>query len=93
MDHLDIISSKSRLQILHELSRRDMYVSEIMDRVRMDGKNCKHHLNVLERAGIIVSRQEGRRRYYSLVKEIRLIISPEPKRRYELQFIDKKGDK
>ncbi|MFO8110157.1 MAG: winged helix-turn-helix domain-containing protein [Thermoplasmata archaeon] len=78
MDHLKILGSKSRLRILHKLSRRDMYVSEIMDRVPMDGKNCKHHLSSLERAGIVSSRIEGRRKYYTLEKEIRLFISPHP---------------
>ncbi len=89
MDALEILGSKSRLKILHFLSKKEMYVSEIMDAVGMDGRNCKHHLDRLERAGLISSRMEGRRKYYSLNKEVKLHISPSPNRRYELQITDK----
>ncbi|MFP3872476.1 MAG: ArsR/SmtB family transcription factor [Candidatus Natronoplasma sp.] len=86
MDPLKILGSKARLEILHQLTFRDMYVSEIMEKVGMDGKTAKHHLEKLEEAGLIASREEGRRRYYSLEKEIILRISPSPNRRYEIQF-------
>ncbi len=88
MDELHILGSKARLKILHLLSRGDMYISEIMEAASLDSRNCKHHLDVLEKAGIISSRFEGRRRYYSLDKEILLHISPSPNRRYEVQFYD-----
>ncbi len=88
MDPLEILGSKSRLQILRALSKRDLYVSEIMEIARMDGKTCKHHLDRLERAGLISSRMEGRRKYYSLKKEVLLHIAPSPNRRYEVHFTD-----
>ncbi len=88
MDALDILGSKARLEILHQLSKKDMYVSEIMDQVGMDGKTAKHHLSKLEEADIIESREEGRRKYYSLKKEILLRIAPSPGRRYEVQFLE-----
>lgn len=86
MKPLEILGSKARLEILHKLSLRDMYVSEIMEAVGMDGKTAKHHLKKLEESGLISSREEGRRKYYSLEREVILRISPSPNRRYEVQF-------
>lgn len=86
MDPMEILGSKARLKILYQLSKKDMYVSQLMDLVGMDGKTAKHHLEKLENAGLISSREEKRRKYYSLEKEIILRISPSPNRRYEVQF-------
>ena len=86
MDPLELLGSKARLTILRELSRRDMYVSELMDNVGMDGKTATHHLNYLTEAELIVSRKEGRRKYYSLVRDVELYITPSPKREFRIQF-------
>ncbi len=86
MDSLDVLGSKPRLEILRHLSRRDMYVSELMEAVGMDGKTATHHLDVLSEAGVAESYEEGRRRYYTLVREVRLEISPSPNRRFVARF-------
>ena len=86
MDPEEILGSKSRLRLLRQLSRRDMYVSELMDAVGLDGKTAKYHLDRLESADIISSRLEGRRKYYSLEREVILQIAPSPRRRYIVQF-------
>ncbi len=83
---LDIIGSKSRLELLRHLSRRDMYISEIMELVGLDGKTAKYHLDRLEEHGIITSNWKGRRKYYSLIREVIVRISPPPNRRFEVQF-------
>ena len=88
MDKLKLIGSKSRLEILHQLSKRDMYVSEIMDEVGLDGKTAKHHLELLEKEEIVSSYEEDRRKYYSLEKELIIRISPSPNRRYVVQVSD-----
>jgi len=85
---LEILGSKARLKILRLLSERDMYVSEIMDKAHMDGKTAKYHLDKLENVQWISSYKEGRRKYYSLDKEIVVNISPSPNRKYVLQFHD-----
>lgn len=90
MQPLEIIGSKNRLKILRELSKKDMYVSEIMEKIKMDGKTAKHHLKKLEKTDIISSRKEGKRKYYTLQREIILKISPSPKRRYILQYPKKR---
>jgi predicted transcriptional regulator len=88
MGKFDVLGSKQRLTILRELARRDMYVSELMEEVGMDGKTATHHLEVLSEAGLVDSYTEGRRRYYRLVREVQLEISPSPNRRVVVQFHD-----
>ncbi len=86
MDVLGLLGSKARLTILRELSRRDMYVSELMEVVGMDGKSASHHLSRLEEAGVVRSYKEGRRRYYTLARSVHLEIRPSPERRFVAQL-------
>lgn len=86
MDSLDVLGSKPRLELLRLLSRRDMYVSELMEEVGMDGKTATHHLDVLTEAGLLESYKDDRRRYYTLVREVRVEISPSPNRRFVARF-------
>jgi predicted transcriptional regulator len=81
---IEVFSSKNRLLILKLLSRTDRYVSEIMELASMDGRNAKHHLDALEKAGLIESYQVSRKKYYRLIKEVRLEISPPPEGRFIL---------
>lgn len=92
MDVLGLLGSKARLAILRELSRRDMYVSELMELVGMDGKSASHHLDRLEGAGVVASYKEGRRRYYTLVRGVHLEIRPSPKRRFIAQLPEVETD-
>jgi DNA-binding transcriptional ArsR family regulator len=55
-----------------------------MELASMDGRNAKHHLDALEESGLIESYQQGRRKYYRLVKEVHLEISPPPEGRFIL---------
>lgn len=81
---IDAVSSKNRLKILKQLTRKDKYFSEIMEQIKIDGKNLKHHLKTLEDEDIIRSYKEGKRRYYSLEKDIRLEITRPPQGRFML---------
>lgn len=86
MNSLEVLGSKPRLEVLRQLSRRDMYVSELMEEVGMDGKTATHHLDVLTESGLLDSYKDGRRRYYTLVREVRLEITPSPNRRFVARF-------
>ncbi|GGL71643.1 ArsR/SmtB family transcription factor [Halocalculus aciditolerans] len=86
MDPLELLGSKARLSILRALSRRDMYVSELMEEVGMDGKTATHHLDLLEDTGLVSTRREGRRKYYSLIRDIELYVSRSPNREFRIQF-------
>ena len=86
MDALGVLGSKPPLEVLRLLSRRDMYVSELMDEVGMDGTTATHHLDVLTEAGLLESYEDGRRRYYTLVREVRVEVAPPPGRRFVARF-------
>ncbi|MBS3782760.1 MAG: winged helix-turn-helix transcriptional regulator [Candidatus Thermoplasmatota archaeon] len=86
MEPVEIIGSKARLEILHHLTKKDRYVSELMDLVGMDGKTATHHLQTLEKEGIISSKKKGKRKYYSLERRVIVKISPSPNRRFQIQF-------
>ncbi|SEA05459.1 Helix-turn-helix domain-containing protein [Haloplanus vescus] len=78
MSLFDVLGSKARLKIIRELSSEPRYVSELADRVGMDGKTAVHHLSTLEEAGIVESYRTSRRKYYRLTKRIELRASPGP---------------
>ncbi|AIY91240.1 hypothetical protein GACE_2219 [Geoglobus acetivorans] len=60
-----------------------------MDELKMDGKTAKYHLDKLERLGIVSSYFEGKRRYYQLVKEVVIMISPPPNRKFVVAALEK----
>lgn len=81
---LEIIGQEKRLEILKLLSNEDMYVSEIMEKAKIDGKNAKFHLDKLKENEIVDDYRKGKRRYYTLKKEIKLEISPPPEGKFVL---------
>lgn len=88
MSLFDVLGSKARLRILQELSSEPRYVSELADRVGMDGKTAVHHLGVLEDAGLVTSYRTGRRKYYRLVKTVEFRAAPPPDRTFVLHARD-----
>lgn len=76
MSLFDVLGSKPRLKIIQELSSKPRYVSELAERVGMDGKSAAHHLSVLEDAGLVESYNTSRRKYYRLVKAVELRATP-----------------
>ncbi|WP_299332803.1 ArsR/SmtB family transcription factor [Haloplanus sp.] len=91
MSLFDVLGSKARLQIIRELATEPRYVSELADRVGMDGKTAVHHLSTLEEAGIVESYRTSRRKYYRLTKRIELRASPEPDPMFLLHADDVDG--
>lgn len=77
MSLFDVLGSKPRLKIIHELASEPRYVTELAKRVGMDGKSAVHHLSVLEDAGLIESHETSQRKYHRLVKTIELRATPE----------------
>jgi predicted transcriptional regulator len=84
MSLFDVLGSKPRLQILQELTAQPRYVSELADRVGMDGKTAAHHLSVLEEAELVESYWRSQRKYYRLVRRVELAASPPPERTFVL---------
>ncbi|MEM2896293.1 MAG: metalloregulator ArsR/SmtB family transcription factor [Candidatus Bathyarchaeia archaeon] len=60
------LSDPTRLKIIKLLSVRDMCVCEIMVALDMTQPTASHHLNILENAGLVRPRREGKWIFYSL---------------------------
>lgn len=84
MSLFDALGSKTRLKILRELSAEPRYVSQLAERVGMDGKSAVHHLRVLESHDLVESYETGRRKYYRLTKSVELRADPPPSRTFVL---------
>lgn len=84
MSLFDVLGSKPRLRILQELSSEPRYVSELADRIGMDGKSAVHHLEVLEEADVVESYRVGRRKYYRLQRSVELRAAPGPEGTFQL---------
>ncbi|MDS0474763.1 winged helix-turn-helix domain-containing protein [Natrinema sp. 1APR25-10V2] len=88
MSLIDALGNGTRLEILRELSREPMYVSELAEAVGMDGKTAVHHLSTLEEEGLVTHYRRGNRKYYELDAAIELRIAPPPERTFVLQADD-----
>lgn len=69
------LGDETRLRILGLLSVREMCVCEVMVALDLTQPTASHHLNLLENAGLVKDRKEGRWVFYSianpkLIKEI-----------------------
>ena len=65
---LKALADSIRLKILRMLAEREMCVCELMIALGLTQPNASHHLGMLERAGIIKRRKEGKWAFYSLAK-------------------------
>ena len=85
-DSYQTLSSKSRLDILKLLYKKELSVEEIADSLNLHSITIRHHLQSLEEAGLIEKYDErdgtaGRpKTYYRIVKKTK--IQGFPKRRY-----------
>jgi len=78
MDVLDAIGNESRRKILELLAKKPCYVSEISYCLGMAPKVVLEHLEKLERAGIVKSVEDGRRRYYYIATNIHIEVTISP---------------
>ena len=80
---LKSLSDPTRLKIIRLLGVRDMCVCEIMAALDLTQPTASHHLNILENAGLLRDRREGKWIFYSLanpdlpkfLEKIHLIVS------------------
>jgi ArsR family transcriptional regulator len=63
---LKALADPTRIKILHLLKERSMCTCEIMMALGLTEPNASHHLNLLERNGILTSEKVGRWVFYKL---------------------------
>ncbi|MCS7130870.1 MAG: metalloregulator ArsR/SmtB family transcription factor [Archaeoglobaceae archaeon] len=78
MNVLDAIGNESRRKILELLAKKPCYLSEISYYLGMAPKLVIEHLEKLERAGIVRSVEDGRRRYYYIATNMHIEITISP---------------
>ena len=64
------LGDKTRLRILRLLSERDMYLTELADRLGLTKATTKHHMVMLRANGFVVLYERDRMTYYGLKPEI-----------------------
>src|SRR5690348_13363319 len=72
------LANPTRLAILSLLSRREMPVSEIADRLRLSQPLLSWHLRIMRKAGLVVTRRVGR--------EVQCRLDREAIRGYQTRF-------
>jgi ArsR family transcriptional regulator len=63
------LGDKTRLSILSLLSVREMCVCEIMAALSLTQPTASHHLGILENAGVLKERKDGRWVFYRIANE------------------------
>ncbi len=65
----DMLSTKSRIEIIRSLHRGEKSVGEICKSVKTDRTNVSHQLRLLRECGFVFVRREGKKKIYSLNSE------------------------
>lgn len=63
------LGDETRLRVLRLLRDRDMYLTEIADRLALSKPTIKHHLAQLRSAGLVTVVESGTMTYYTLRRE------------------------
>lgn len=64
------LSDETRLSILAYLQAGELCVCELLDALRMPQSTVSHHLFILQNAGLITSRKQGRWVLYSIDSDV-----------------------
>lgn len=67
--YLRALSDPTRLRIVSLLDKEELSVNELQEITRMGQSRISTHLGLLQDAGLVVSRREGKRTFYKLNRE------------------------
>lgn len=66
LDALEIAAEPNRRRLLHLLAGSEQAVSDLAAHFEVSRSAVSQHLLLLEKAGLVMARKEGRNRYYRL---------------------------
>jgi DNA-binding transcriptional ArsR family regulator len=66
LDALEIAAEPNRRRLLHLLTGHEKAVAELAAHFTVSRSSVSQHLLLLEQAGLVAARKEGRNRYYRL---------------------------
>lgn len=66
LDALEIAAEPNRRRLLHLLARQEQAVGQLAAHFTVSRSAVSQHLLLLEQAGLVTARKEGRNRYYRL---------------------------
>jgi len=73
IDKLELAASKlraiahpMRIAIIDLLNEKQLSVTEIYEKLDIEQASASHHLNILKTKGVLASRRNGKKIYYSL---------------------------
>ena len=69
---LKAVSDPSRLTVLFMLLKKDVYVGEIVKKLKIEPTLLSHHLSVLRNEGFVQSKREGKRVLYKLNPKVKV---------------------
>lgn len=69
VDRYRAVGINRQLVILWILSKEELSVSEIAERVKSPLKNVSHHLSLLRKTGVVRTRRSGQTIYYQAIDQ------------------------
>lgn len=66
-DFLKTLAHPARIKILKMLSSGERCVCELLEQMELEQSNLSQHLGILKKQGIISSRKEGTKVFYSIL--------------------------
>jgi DNA-binding transcriptional ArsR family regulator len=70
------LAHPTRIAIISLLDDKGtLNVTEIYFKLHIEQTTASHHLNILKRAGVLVSKKEGKQKFYSLKTEAIALIA------------------
>jgi ArsR family transcriptional regulator len=64
------LADETRLKVLRLLARRELCVCEVMAALDLTQPTASHHLGILENAGLVKGRKDGKWVFYSLADPV-----------------------
>ncbi len=63
------LADETRQKILQMLLEDELCVSDIVDAFAISQPTISHHLNILKRSNLVITRREGKRTFYSVNRD------------------------